>query len=353
MEPKVRIFQIIFEMWNFMIVWGITNSGEFLLNPPQLSRRLNRYSIRLTFLPETLPNCHKRFTISLLEIHWLSVSGVAFPFSRDFEISWSSLLLVILSGSVAQVCGSGRTWRTAPLVKDSVQQTRRALVSWDSHSFRLPGCIQSICWGLDCNFHFNNSSSRLLIIRVAKTNSSQFPKKGATKKFSITMNLERNLQIASYFWYLCWIARSKSILRAEAHTDSVYLQEFRVRVWFNTIRHQKQFSNEENETSAESEGGFKSCQWGRRRRTASSWPPWPRYPNRGRSTSPPSSLLIKLNKFWSLSMEQGSSQCINFLGSSFIVLTSSSPRSNIGPTAELCFRISAQKYFGHNSKEIL
>ena len=119
MEPKVRIFQIIFEMWNFMIVWGITNSGEFLLNPPQLSRRLNRYSIRLTFLPETLPNCHKRFTISLLEIHWLSVSGVAFPFSRDFEISWSSLLLVILSGSVAQVCGSGRTWRTAPLVKDS------------------------------------------------------------------------------------------------------------------------------------------------------------------------------------------------------------------------------------------
>ena len=69
MEPKARIFQIIFEMWNFMIVWGITNSGEFLLNPPQLSRRLNRYSIRLTFLPETLPNCHKRFTISLLEIH--------------------------------------------------------------------------------------------------------------------------------------------------------------------------------------------------------------------------------------------------------------------------------------------
>ena len=46
MEPKVRIFQIIFEMWNFMIVWGITNSGEFLLNPPQLSRRFNRYSIR-------------------------------------------------------------------------------------------------------------------------------------------------------------------------------------------------------------------------------------------------------------------------------------------------------------------
>ena len=119
MEPKDRIFQIIFELWNSMIVWGITNSGEFLLNPPQLSRRLNRYSIRLTFLPETLPNCHKRFTISLLEIHWLSVSGVAFPFSRDFEISWSSLLLVILSGSVAQVCGSGRTWRTAPLVKDS------------------------------------------------------------------------------------------------------------------------------------------------------------------------------------------------------------------------------------------
>ena len=27
--------------------------------------------------------------------------------------------------------------------------------------------------------------------------------------------------------------------------------------------------------------------------------------------------------------------------------------SNIGPTAELCFRISAEKYFGHNSKEIL
>ena len=27
--------------------------------------------------------------------------------------------------------------------------------------------------------------------------------------------------------------------------------------------------------------------------------------------------------------------------------------SNIGPTAELCFRKSAQKYFGHNSKEIL
>ena len=27
--------------------------------------------------------------------------------------------------------------------------------------------------------------------------------------------------------------------------------------------------------------------------------------------------------------------------------------SNIGPTAKLCFRISAQKYFGHNSKEIL
>ena len=27
--------------------------------------------------------------------------------------------------------------------------------------------------------------------------------------------------------------------------------------------------------------------------------------------------------------------------------------SYIGPTAELCFRISAEKYFGHNSKEIL
>ena len=35
----------------------------------------------------------------------------------------------------------------------------------------------------------NNTKSH----REAKTNSTPFPKKGATKKFSITMNLERNL----------------------------------------------------------------------------------------------------------------------------------------------------------------
>ena len=35
----------------------------------------------------------------------------------------------------------------------------------------------------------NNTKSH----REAKTNSTPFPKKGATKNFSITMNLERNL----------------------------------------------------------------------------------------------------------------------------------------------------------------
>ena len=129
MMPKARIFQISFELWNFMIVWGITNSGEFLLNPPQLSRRLNRYSIRLTFLPETLPNCHKRFTISLLEIHigfQCQESSYAFAYESLFlfpEIL-RDFLEFTAAGYIKWISGSG-LWVRAHLKNSTTCQRLR------------------------------------------------------------------------------------------------------------------------------------------------------------------------------------------------------------------------------------